>query len=80
MENYAQGQVRETATALGGLYQVSSTQVLKGDPADQIAEAANDAQLLVIGSHGRRGVERFLLGSVSHAVLHHVSCPVLVIR
>ena len=72
--------MRETATALGGLYQVSSTQVLKGDPADQIAEAAKDAQLLVIGSHGRRGVERFLLGSVSHSVLHHVSCPVLVIR
>ncbi|HSE59137.1 MAG TPA: universal stress protein [Nitrospiraceae bacterium] len=80
MEHYAQGQVRETATALGGIYHISSTQVLKGDPADQIAEAAKDAQLVVIGSHGRRGVERFLLGSVSHAVLHHVSCPVLVIR
>lgn len=80
MEIYAQGQVRETATALGGIYRISSTQVLKGDPVDHIADAAKDAQLVVIGSHGRGGVERLLLGSVSHAVLHHVSCPVLVIR
>jgi nucleotide-binding universal stress UspA family protein len=80
MEKYAQTQVRESASALGVIYQVSSTQVLKGDPADQIAQSAKDAQLVVIGSHGRRGMERFLLGSVSHAVLHHVRCPVLVIR
>jgi nucleotide-binding universal stress UspA family protein len=80
MEKYAQTQVRETASVLGGIYQVSATQVVQGDPADQIAQAAKDAQLLVIGSHGRRGMERFLLGSVSHAVLHHVRCPVLVVR
>ena len=80
MERYAQEQVRETAEALGGLYKVTATDVLKGDAADQIAKASQDAELVVIGSHGRRGMERFLLGSVSHAVLHHVSCPVLVIR
>ena len=33
-----------------------------------------------ITSHGRKGISRFLLGSVSHAVVHHVTCPVLVLR
>ncbi|GKS60106.1 universal stress protein [Nitrospira sp.] len=80
MEKYAQEQVRETADALSSLYKVSAAQVVKGDAVDQIADASHDAQLVVIGSHGRRGMERFLLGSVSHAVLHHVNCPVLVIR
>ena len=80
MEKYAKQQVQETADALSSLYKVGSTQVVKGDAADQIAKASQDAQLVVIGSHGRKGMERFLLGSVSHAVLHHVTCPVLLIR
>ena len=33
-----------------------------------------------ITSHGRKGLSRFLLGSVSHTVVHHVICPVLVLR
>ncbi len=80
MEKYAREQIRDTADALSGLYKVGTTQVVKGDAADQIAKASQEAQLVVIGSHGRKGMERFLLGSVSHAVLHHVSCPVLVVR
>ena len=80
MEKYAMEQVQTTADALRKYYTVGTTQVVKGDPADQIALAAKSAQLVVIGSHGRKGLERFLLGSVSHAVLHHVTCPVLVIR
>ena len=80
IEKYAQEQIRETADALSSLYNVTTTQVVKGDAADQIAKLSQDAQLVAIGSHGRRGMERFLLGSVSHAVLHRVSCPVLVIR
>jgi nucleotide-binding universal stress UspA family protein len=35
---------------------------------------------VIVGSHGWRGIEHFLLGSVSHAVLHKVTCPVLVVR
>jgi len=38
------------------------------------------ADLVVIGSHGRRGVERFLLGSVSEAVVRHAPCSVQVVR
>jgi nucleotide-binding universal stress UspA family protein len=36
--------------------------------------------LLVMGSHGRKGVTRFVLGSVSHAILHRMPCPVLLVR
>ena len=36
--------------------------------------------LVVVGSHSRKGVERFLLGSVSHSVVHEVACSILVVR
>jgi nucleotide-binding universal stress UspA family protein len=52
-----------------------------GTPADEIlAEAqAWEADLLVVGSHGRRGVARFLLGSVAGATLRGTTCNVLVV-
>jgi nucleotide-binding universal stress UspA family protein len=58
----------------------TSSRVVKGDPAPVIGDASKDFDLVVVGSHGREGLDRFLLGSVSHAVVHHVACPVLVIR
>jgi hypothetical protein len=39
-----------------------------------------DADLVIMGSHGRTGLARLLLGSVARNVLHHASCSVLVIR
>jgi universal stress protein A len=53
-----------------------------GKPATEIVKAAKDwpAELIVVGSHGRGGVERLLLGSVAEAVMRHASCPVLVVR
>lgn len=42
--------------------------------------AALDADLLIVGSHGRTGVSRWLLGSVARNVLHHATCSVLVVR
>jgi nucleotide-binding universal stress UspA family protein len=38
-----------------------------------------NADLLVVGSHGRRGIARWLLGSVAEAVVRQASCPVLVV-
>ena len=38
------------------------------------------ADLLVMGSHGRRGMEKMILGSVTQAVLSHAHLPVLVVR
>ncbi|MET0795269.1 MAG: universal stress protein, partial [Polyangiaceae bacterium] len=46
-----------------------------------IVQLASDlgADLIVIGTHNRKGVERFLLGSVAEATVRHAHCPVLVI-
>jgi nucleotide-binding universal stress UspA family protein len=53
-----------------------------GDPAKSIVEAAHrwPADLVVIGSRGRDGVERVVLGSVAEGVARHAPCPVLVVR
>lgn len=40
----------------------------------------SDADLIVMSTHGRRGVGRFFLGSVTEAVLRHAGCPVLTLR
>ncbi|HVB99208.1 MAG TPA: universal stress protein [Candidatus Dormibacteraeota bacterium] len=58
------------------------SQVLEGDPRSEIVDVASKwkADLIVVGSHGRKGLERFLMGSVSDAVVHHAPCSVLVVR
>ena len=56
--------------------------VWTGDPGDVIVEAAEaeHADMVLVGSHGRGVVGRFLLGSVSEHVVRHAPCPVLVVR
>ncbi|MFF4622465.1 universal stress protein [Nonomuraea jabiensis] len=49
-------------------------------PVKALMEAARTADLVVVGSHGLSGFASAVLGSVSHGVLHHVSCPVAVVR
>ncbi|SHF27018.1 universal stress protein [Streptoalloteichus hindustanus] len=49
-------------------------------PIEALVEAAANAALLVVGSHGRGALGRALLGSVSHAVLNRADCPVAVLR
>lgn len=53
-----------------------------GTPLTEIVNAAKDwpADLIVIGSHGRGGIARALLGSVAEGVMRHAPCPVLVVR
>ena len=53
-----------------------------GDPAYAILEQAKTIKpdMIMFGSHGRRGISRFLLGSVSHSLVHQASAPVLVVR
>jgi nucleotide-binding universal stress UspA family protein len=51
-------------------------------PGDEIAQLASDleADLVVVGTHGRRGLTRLLMGSVAEAVVRLAPCPVMVVR
>ncbi|MCC7187016.1 MAG: universal stress protein [Acidobacteria bacterium] len=53
-----------------------------GDPATALIDEAKaaDADLIVVGTHGRGLAGRSLLGSVSTSVVHHAPCDVLVVR
>ena len=74
--------VEGVASDLTALQLSAKGYILMGPPALAILQeaAASYPDLLLIGSHGRSGVTRFLLGSVSHAVLHRSPCPTLIIR
>jgi len=54
----------------------------EGDPKSRILDVAKEwpADLIVVGSHGRKGLSRFLLGSVSDAVARHAHCSVYIVR
>ncbi len=54
--------------------------ILPGGPSVTLVEVAEGADLLVVGSHGRSGLSRLMLGSVAMAVVNHAPCPVVVIR
>ncbi len=53
-----------------------------GDPAEKIAAVAERDEIdhVVVGSHGRTGVSRVLLGSVAESVVRHAPVPVTVVR
>jgi nucleotide-binding universal stress UspA family protein len=56
--------------------------IWEGEPGESIVAAAEaeDVDLIVVGSHGRSTVGRFLIGSVSDEVVRNAPCPVLVVR
>jgi nucleotide-binding universal stress UspA family protein len=60
----------------------TTTQTPDQDPRRGIIECAVawNADLIVMGSHGRRGLDRLLLGSVAEAVMRHASCSVEIVR
>ncbi|GAA3820468.1 universal stress protein [Sphaerisporangium flaviroseum] len=51
-----------------------------GHPIPALSDASRDADLIVVGSRGLRGLGSAVLGSVSHGVLHRAHCPVAVVR
>jgi nucleotide-binding universal stress UspA family protein len=55
---------------------------LEGDPAEEIVRYASEAgmDLIVMGTHGRSGLERLLMGSVAEKVMRDAACSVLVVK
>lgn len=71
-------------SALRGIADVEVATVerrtVEAQPAQALLEAAQDADLLVVGSRGRGGFSSMLLGSVSHQCALHAPCPVVIVR
>ncbi|HLY99626.1 MAG TPA: universal stress protein [Candidatus Angelobacter sp.] len=59
-----------------------NSKVMEGETRSSILNTAADwrPDLIVLGSHGRKGIQRFLLGSVAEFVARHAPCSVLVVR
>jgi nucleotide-binding universal stress UspA family protein len=59
-----------------------TTNVINGSPKQVILDEAEEfeADLIMVGSHGRGAIERFLLGTVSQAVALHAKCSVEIVR
>jgi nucleotide-binding universal stress UspA family protein len=76
---------RETAAETAALVDDAvtvDTEVLTGNPADAILDYLDeyDVDMVCMGTHGRRGLQRYLTGSVAERVLRHAPVPVLTVR
>ena len=80
IEASARKALADFAAALG--IPASSTVVREGDPVDEIlaVAASLDAQMIALGTHGRRGLAHILLGSVAEQVVRRATVPVLTVR
>jgi len=60
----------------------AQSEVMIGTPADVILQQAADwdVNLLIMGSHGKTGLSRLLMGSVAEAVVRKAACPVLIVK
>jgi nucleotide-binding universal stress UspA family protein len=74
--------VSRTAEELRATELGVETSTRRGDPRKEVVHEAEEwhADLIVLGSHGRTGVERLLMGSVSEGVMRHAPCSVEVVR
>lgn len=74
--------VQQTARRLEESGFTVSTSVVTGDAKTLILDEAEEwsPDLIVLGSHGRKGLGRFLLGSVSEAIARHTTCSVEIVR
>ena len=59
----------------------AKTEIIVGDtPVDEIVKFINDDDLIVMATHQKKGLERFVLGSVSEEVLKRVNCNVMILK
>jgi nucleotide-binding universal stress UspA family protein len=82
LREQARDLVEKAATKLRAAGFKVETELVEGDPKSQILDAANEwrADMVVLGSHGWSGLDRFLMGSVSEGVVRHAHCSVEIVR
>lgn len=80
LEEHGQSVVDETASRLDDIE--TETVVRSGDPHEVILDYADDADadVIVMGTHGRTGLDRYLIGSVTEKVVRLSDVPVLTVR
>jgi len=71
----SQGELRDAGLT-------TESRIVKGDPRDALIDTARSlhADLVVVGSHGRTGLAKLVLGSVATHVVTHAPCSVLVVK
>ncbi|RPE37245.1 nucleotide-binding universal stress UspA family protein [Streptomyces sp. Ag109_O5-1] len=81
-EDDARERMRQELTDVLGPEAAGSvdSHVVHGNAADILLRAAQGAEVVVVGSKGRGGFTRALLGSVSQHVSQHAPCPVVIVR
>jgi nucleotide-binding universal stress UspA family protein len=79
---WVEGELERRARAARGRGLLASPLVRTGSPAPTIARVAAEerADLVVVGTHGRSGLDRLVLGSVAERVVRQAPCPVLVVK
>lgn len=55
-------------------------ELVRDHPVHALAEASAQADLVIVGSRKRSGLDLMNLGSVAHGLVHHANCPVVVVR
>jgi nucleotide-binding universal stress UspA family protein len=82
LENEAWDLAKRTANSLRDIGCETEAVADRGDPRDVILDQSADwhADLIVLGSHGRTGFRRWVLGSVAESVVRHAPCSVEVAR
>ncbi len=83
LENFGQQRMKEFLSENSSYFDPEPvTAVLVGKPAIQIVDYAREhqAMMIIMATHGYRGIKHAVLGSTTEAVLREADCPVLVIR
>ena len=82
MVAYAEKFTNMLCRELEGLGHQAKSLALVGAPSSTIVEQVQQTSpdLMILRTHSRSGISRFLLGSVSHSVVHHTECSILLVR
>ena len=82
LSSEAEGRLRKLAKPIDEKGLRTKVVIIHGDPAEQIVRLAEDenADLIVIATHGTTGWRHLAFGSVTEKVVRHAMCPVLTIR